>query len=291
MAKAVTILLTIEADWERLERGAPEERACFAALGIGYGGTWLTQAEDAFVNRIRNKVHLSAYQLAQWLAWNWWRLRWEPRRQGQDWALAHRMTTIGGGYVWPNITVFSDGERAVMIAKPTQRCPPEPLRYVADLAAFMHASALERALDQFVEQVRGQLRAEGVAVTNLDRVWDDVLAERSDAEATLRRRFEALLGFDPDEGAKSVLEALVSDAQSLGECAMNEVAADHVQGHPVPTASVLRETARAKGFAASPSSGVRLGRSVQLPLAGQVAAWVRGAGSSERAQATGGPWH
>jgi hypothetical protein len=111
MAEAVTSLLSIHADWERLERGTPEECACFSALGIRYGATWLTQAEDAFVNRVRNKVHLSAYRLAQWFAWNWWRLRWEPRRTGEDWALAHRLATTGGGYVWPNITTFSDGER------------------------------------------------------------------------------------------------------------------------------------------------------------------------------------
>jgi hypothetical protein len=77
-----------------LHSGTPEDRACFAAIGIAYGDICLTQAEDVFVNRVRDKVHLSGYRLAEWFAWNWWRLRWEPRTTALDWALAHRMTTV-----------------------------------------------------------------------------------------------------------------------------------------------------------------------------------------------------
>src|SRR5271170_2613800 len=118
MGKTVSAEFEIRADWEKLERGTPEDRACFAAIGLRYGNVWLTEAEDAFVNRVRGQVHLSAYRLAEWFAWNWWRLRWEPRTRAVDWAFAHHMTTIGGGYVWPNLTIFSDGERVVWLAKP-----------------------------------------------------------------------------------------------------------------------------------------------------------------------------
>ena len=52
------MLLSIEAEWESLASGPPEDRACFAALGIRYDGIWLTQAEDSLVKRIREKVHL-----------------------------------------------------------------------------------------------------------------------------------------------------------------------------------------------------------------------------------------
>jgi hypothetical protein len=119
--------LTMHADWEHLDAGPPEERACFAAIGIQDGAVCLTEAEDAFVRRVRRVVHLSGYELAEWLAWNWWRLRWEPRRYSPSWAMAHRMSTIGGGYVWPNITVASDGERVTLAAQPTRPNPAEPL--------------------------------------------------------------------------------------------------------------------------------------------------------------------
>ena len=97
--------LSITADWERLNEGSPEERACFAALGILCNNQWLTEGRDGFVNRIRTGPLVSAYHMAEWLAWNWWRLRWEPQSNAPDWVFAHRMATIGEGYVWPNITM------------------------------------------------------------------------------------------------------------------------------------------------------------------------------------------
>jgi hypothetical protein len=244
MERSLSNPLKILAEWETLERGSPEERACFAALGIQYGDIWLTRADDIFVNRLRDKVHLSAYRLAEWLAWNWWRLRWEPKANRQNWALAHHITTIGGGYVWPNITVFSDGERVVLSTKSTQARPHEPLRYIEDVAAVVRANAFENAVDQFIGQVRGQLRAEHVSNTNLDDVWDSVLAERADPIAASRRKFEALLGFDPDEADEPRIASLIADSETLGGEAMAEVAASRSGTADAPTARELNRSRR-----------------------------------------------
>jgi hypothetical protein len=183
MGAQMSRALSIEADWERLNSRVPEERACFAAIGIRYHEIWLSEAEDASVKRVRQKVYLSGYKLAEWLAWNWWRLRWEPRRRSTDWAMAHRLTTVGGGYVWPNITISSDGERVLITAQPTQPRPAEPLRYIASVATVVPAAEFEAAVDAFIEQVRGQLLAEGINGSNLEQIWSDVLSERSDDEA------------------------------------------------------------------------------------------------------------
>src|SRR5215471_1373388 len=140
MERAMTASLTITAGWEPLDAGAPEERACFAALSIQARGMWLTEGRDAFANRLRKSPLLSAYHLAEWIAWNWWRLRWEPRSDAADWLFAHRLTTIGGGYIWPNVTIFSDGERTALVAKPTDERPQTPFRYITDFAAVIGAS-------------------------------------------------------------------------------------------------------------------------------------------------------
>lgn len=54
---------------------------------------------------------VAGYPVAEWLARNWWRLRWEGRLKASDWAAAHVMASIGDGYVWPNIEIGSDGVR------------------------------------------------------------------------------------------------------------------------------------------------------------------------------------
>jgi hypothetical protein len=273
MEQKMNASLSIEADWETLGRGSPEERACFAAIGIKYGDHWLSRAEDAFVGRLRDKVHLSAYRLAEWLAWNWWRLRWEPSNRRPDWAFAHRLTSIGGGYIWPNITIWSDSERIVFLAKPTQFRTSEPLRYVEDFAAIVRASVFQDTVDSFIEKVHGQLRAERIASANLDKIWEELLAEREDHETSKRRRLEALMGFDPDEAAPDQIETLVADSKLLGERAMSEVAA----GQELLTAKQLCEIAKSKGFNASPKDAAQLPTTVSLPSFGEVPAHLRGA--------------
>lgn len=194
MERALPGELKILLEWERLEEGSPEERACFASVGIRHGDVWLTECRDSYVNRTRRAPMLSAYHLAEWMAWNWWRLRWEPRSHAPDWAFAHRLTTIGEGYIWPNITVFSDGERTALLAKSTEERQSTPIRYITNFAAVVPSREFESAIDEFIEQVRSQLRAESVEDTNLDSVWNDVRGERADPNVASRRKLEALLG-------------------------------------------------------------------------------------------------
>jgi hypothetical protein len=268
--------LSIEADWERLDSRVPEERACIAAIGIRYHEIWLTEAEDAFVKRLRQKVHLSGYKMGEWLAWNWWRLRWEPLRHSSEWAMAHRMTTIGGGYVWPNITVISDGER-VLNAQSTQPRPAEPLRYIAIVAAVVRADEFEAAVDVFMEQVRGQLLAEGIADSNLEQIWSEVLSERSQPDMRRNRRFEALLGFDPGEADENTIERLVRDADEFGEQSVAELAADDLG----LDSRELRSLAQSAGLEANANNAVKLHTGIASGVNAGIAAWTRGAEAAQ----------
>lgn len=269
--------LSFTSDAERLEEGTPEERACFGAIGIQFGNTYLTEGYDGFVRRVRATPLLSGYHLAEWLAWNWWRLRWEPRSNTAGWDFSHRLTTIGEGYVWPNITIFSDGERIALIAKPTSEREGTAFRYISNVAAIVRARDFEYAIDEFIEQNIGVLHNEQIPETNLAKIWSDVRRERSDANLAKRRKFEALLGYDPDEVDAQVLENLVADGRELGEFAMGEIAADRSQIGEILSASTLRELANARGFEASLRSIVQLQNRYVLPRLGEVAAWRLGA--------------
>lgn len=268
--------LSITADWERLDEGTPEERACFAAVAILCNNQSLTEGRDGFVNRIRPGPLVSAYHLAEWLAWNWWRLRWEPRSNAPDWPFAHRLTTIGEGYVWPNITIFSDGERTALIAKPTASRPVTAFRYISDCAAIVPSLVFEGEVDRFIGQVLGQLQAEQVHGTNLDRLWSELVAERRDREAVRRRKLEALLGQEPDTADQAVIDNLLTDAHVLGERAVEELAADRAQGGKPLTADDLRRLAAGSGFAASPRDAARLAPGALSPPR-DVPAWKLGA--------------
>ncbi len=269
-------VLEIKTDWEQLLTGSPAERATFAAIGIRYNDLWLTEAEDDFVKRIRQQVHLSAYLLAEWLAWNWWRLRWEPRRKSPDWAMAHRLSTIGGGYVWPNLSIVSDGERILLNAEPTIPRSSEPIRYISKLAAIVRASEFENAVDLFINQVVGKLRDERVADSNLELIWRDVLSDRGSNELAVRRKLQALLGCDVDESNQADIDRLISDAKEFGKPAVDELAADRMGNEPPATSAAIKEMARCAGYTANPRDAVRLEHKTVHGLPVDVAAWKRG---------------
>ncbi|WP_428492706.1 hypothetical protein [Rhodopila sp.] len=279
--------LIITADWERLDEGPLEERACFAALGVLGNNHWMTEGHDSYVNRVRSAPLLSAYHLAEWFAWNWWRLRWEPRSRAPDWAFAHRMATIGEGYVWPNITIISDGDWTALIARPTTDRAETAFRYISDRSVIMPSPVFENAVDQFANQVLGQLQAESVQNTNLQRLWSELGTERRDRDAARRRKLEALLGCEPDESDATIIERLIHDAQLFGERAVEELAADRAQGGGLLAADDLRQLANINGFDASPRDAIRLAPG-GLPLPRDVKAWQLGADAARAARERNG---
>lgn len=281
--------LSITAEWEHLDKGSAAERACFAALGISTGDNWLTEAEDAFVKRVRQKVHLSGYALAEWLAWNYWRLCSEPPDLSRrDWAMAHRLSTIGGGYIWPNITIQSDGERVGIVARPTPSRAAEPLRYIASQIIGVPATEFVSAVNIFVEQVIGQLRAERVEITNLDRLWEDVRSERADASAKRHRELEAMLGFEPDEAPETTIEQLTTDAAVVGERAMEEIAAAAGPGKSVESVNQLRVWADSAGVQTRSVDVVKLPDKRPFARTGDVPAWRRGSDAAQALRAQEG---
>jgi len=269
----------IIASWEPLNGGNDEENSCFAALGIQAHGHWLTEGRDALANRLRQAPLLSAYHLAEWLAWNWWRLRWEPRSSSEDWAFAHRMSNIGGGYIWPNITIFSDGERTTLIAKATKERLETPFRYISDFAAVIPSMEFEIGIDDFVEQVLGRLSDMGVRDTNLHRIWNDLGIERQTPDLTRIRKLEALLGQEPDESDAGVINHLMADAECLSMAAVEELAADsgHSHGSAVPSAADIVNIAERYGFSASFGDGARIAMPQSKTSRGHIAAWKLGA--------------
>ncbi|MFZ0730896.1 MAG: hypothetical protein WAM79_01100, partial [Candidatus Sulfotelmatobacter sp.] len=224
---------------------------------------------------------LSAYHLSEWVAWNWWRLRWEPRSTVvRDWPTSHRLSTIGGGYIWPNITIFSDGERIALIANPTEERPQTPFRYLADTAAIIQASEFEAGIDVFVDQVLERLATEKLVESNLKTVWQSVLEERRTPAVARARKLEALSGHDPDECDPNLVKQLIADSDALGADAIDEIAADQTKNGTIPTAEELRDIAAANGYDTIPRDAVRLAHGSGLPRLGQVPAWRIGAAAA-----------
>ena len=261
-AKVNSEILEISTQWQDVEGEAalsPEDRATLGELQVIAGHLTLTEAWDSRTGERRFGAHLSAHRLAEWLVWNWWRLRWEPAHQdrqrlsGLEWRQAHELASIGGGWLWPNIVVVSDGLRILLEARTTYEVQSEPLRYMANGSVGIPALTFEAGVDAFVERVLARLNDQAGTASDLLTAWRELCAERRDPELTAYRRIEACLGHEVDAADPSIIEGIIADGIALGSFAMMEVAADGAQ-----RADELRQSAADAGFSASADNAVSL---------------------------------
>jgi hypothetical protein len=133
-----------------------------------------------------------------------------------------------------------------------------PFRFTADQTAVVPTRQFVAALDEFLSQIQGRLRAEGLGATDFDTTWSDVLQERATPDDAAQRQLEALLGYDPDEGDEAAIRQIIQDAQTLGQHAVMELAAGHAPGRMPPTADQIQDWARRYGHDTQPSARVDL---------------------------------
>ncbi|MYD91296.1 MAG: hypothetical protein F4Y08_13325 [Caldilineaceae bacterium SB0662_bin_9] len=273
--------LHIKISRSTLDEGSVLERAAFGRLEVSTGNRLLTLFLDRDEidpsSQLSTGPFVSGYHLAEWFAIHWWRLRWEPgsryvNSSTYTWDLSHRMSDIGGGYLWPNIVFDCDGYLFEVVSSKTID-ELAPIEYLGSDAVHVPASVWEDAIDCFVTDVLSRLDEANLHDTELHAIWHELSEERSDAALTSFRRTEALLGFDVDEGNEAHIEAVLSDTNELGIDAVNELATG--TGGTRTSASDIRSVSETAGFAADPKDGVSLSPT-DLPDVlqwGQVAAW------------------
>ncbi len=278
--------LTVSLSSESLDFGSPEERATFGLFAMTANGRLLTAGEDVGNKELRHGPYVSGYPIAEWLVWNWWRIRWETGRPSNEdalsrWEFAHRMSTIGEGYAWPNITIFSDGVQSFLDSQPSSG--PESVHFPyfgAQRRQAVPAVNLEAAIDGFVDDVLNRLEQAKVHEGNLHCLWRELQTERENPELTRFRRLEAQLGHEPGEADEGRFCMYLNDATKLGEEALGEIAADAMYGdgdtNSMIRASNFAEIAEQHGFEANPKDAIKLNDMTGVPQPGQVEAWRLG---------------
>ena len=282
--------LTLSLSVEELASGSPVERATFGLFSVCANERLLSAGQDIETGELRHGPYVAGYPLAEWFAWNWWRIRSEIGRPTKPdarhrWEFSHRMATVGDGYAWPDIRIFSDGPHSFLEAEPSQFPGTAPFRYIGSpRRQTVSTVELEAAIDGFIENMLDRLDGCGIRDTNLHRLWNDLGAEREDLESAKFRCLEAQLGCDPDELDEDAVRAHLRDAELIGEGALGEIAGDaavhgHHQGQML-SAREVSDVAQRSGFDADMNDAVRLTDAAVLPTPGDVPAWRIGTGAA-----------
>jgi hypothetical protein len=219
---------SFDVSWLPQSSGPAPVSSTAANLTIRIGSQIATRNDDDWSKSVENSARLALYPLALWLAGSWWRLRWEAEPPsslpGSDWRMSHELGAVGHGFLWPNLKFASDSQSIQVVGRPTNPLSEEPVRFLADFEETIPADAFERAIDDFIGLVLARLRAVGVENSDLEQLWHEVLRERREPKTAMIRRFEAVLGFDPEDAPGHLLDRMLALLSQAGERAAEEIA-------------------------------------------------------------------
>lgn len=275
-----------------LQEGPDYEQAAFGLLEVKAFSTQLAALVENGdgTTHYHSGPYISGYHLAEWLVWNWWRLRWEPRPLPYgvaplDWDLAHRMTDIGEGYAWPNISFSCDGFSCEVQSERSHESVAIPFSYIGAETHVVPAADFEETVDDFTKFVLQQLTDSRLSETNLQKLWNDLTIERQEPTLSRFRRIEALLGFNPDELDSARIESWLNDADTLGENSLAELATG--AGNSMVSARDIADATSKVGFTANACDAFQLSN---LPMVhwGIGPAWRIGAAMAKAARQQAG---
>lgn len=245
-----------------------EEAATLGSLIIRTPSRILTLGVNKHIKEHREGPLVSAYPVAEWFAWNWWRLTSEvgerPANEpaAREWDFSHSLSTVGSGYDWPHITIYSDGCRSCLVSVRSMSDPVRSFEYHDSSLVTVSTKALETAISDFIETTISMLEDKRIQDSNLQRLWSDLRSERTNPDGARYRAMEARLGFDPDELDEKAIVSVLGNAESIGTDALNEVAADEARvGHSAdnfPSIETFQNASNEFGFDIAADSMVTL---------------------------------
>ena len=199
-------------------------------------------------------------QLAFWFLDNWWRLRWEnipPGGMTSGWRLAHDLSSIGGGFAWPRLTIWGDVARIGLATKRDPQGIVGPVRFLDQSLTFIPTDQWEQGVDQFLAAAADATLGFGSDRAALIAQLNALTSERADGEIAAWRRLEARLGFDPDGAPDELMAELAAIVVRYDHASVEEA----VQAAPgIDSAEILHQelkAARASRLVCDFSNGVR----------------------------------
>lgn len=220
----------IDFEWMDRQFGTALDKAAFAQIKVYLHGHLLTEVYDKSAKNVRDYLAVSAWDLAEWIVANWWRLRWETETNELDASMSHSLPAVGGGYIWPDIRFSSDWNTVLVDAFPFE-AKTAPLRFISEkLHLAVPVAEFEKELDTFVSAVFSRVRESDAArderVQGLFTLWDELQEERRDKTLAYWRKLEAIAGYDPGE-APDMFYGLIPDAEKKwGRNAVEELLAE-----------------------------------------------------------------
>ena len=183
-----------------------EERATIADIKVFVDEVNVCEhlvGQASGVRQPSGEATVSAYPIAEALAFEWWRLF--GRRDDEFRLFNHRC-----GYALPDLRMSHDGERFTVASKAREYANP-PVLFYRSASQLLSKDQAESAIVGLISQVMERLRASGVPQSALALRWERVQASIGDANERAFCEAAGALGFDPyalpDQAASFIARA------------------------------------------------------------------------------------
>ena len=191
--------LSFDLEWTEADGvNGPELAATWANLRIQAGSSTVTRVHDERARTVRERLCVSLYPLAEWLAANWWFLNYEAESplKHDDAGFRHRHSLSANreGYAYPDLHVFPQGSLTRLVWHGGS-IPWAKTRLLDAGELLIDSAEFREACGDFVDCVVARLACLGIEGTLLQQEWHAVQA--ADAEEADFCRAAAGLGWDP----------------------------------------------------------------------------------------------
>jgi hypothetical protein len=141
-----------------------------------------------------------------------------------EWRLAHDMGSIGGGYIWPRLSIWGEDPRVGLMSRSDPQGVVGPVRYLTDALIFVSSGDFETGVDTFLSRVAGEGGGPCSDCQALAAQLGALVSERNDENLASWRRMEARLGYDVDQAPGALIESLAALGEHYGAGSVEEAA-------------------------------------------------------------------
>ncbi|WP_267246278.1 ImmA/IrrE family metallo-endopeptidase [Streptomyces sp. PR69] len=205
----------------------PEHKATWARIEIRAGQDFITLVEDLDSGSSRRSIYAPLYPLAEWIAFNWWKLlfnsrlsrpelvsRFDRARLTDPELLRNNFRRIGDGFAWPDLAFIPAGEQTTISWRPySSPVANWRIRYIGHGDATVASTELQVELSRIVNSVISRLDECGLGATSLHKEWAAVTG--ADVDEAQYCRTAARLGLDPYSEAHEFENEIISASQNL----------------------------------------------------------------------------
>lgn len=192
-----------------------EYEATFSRFYLLSNDVSLTQVRDTEQNS-RHYIHIPAYPVAEWLAFNWWSLFHEvenPLKRKQELFSRHNLLSGSDGYAVPNIMFYPQGDTIEILCSERNNDFSGLIFENKNQIFSFPYETMQNSFSAFIEVTINRLKEKNILNTRLEKRWN--LITHLSAEEECFATICGMLGLDPFAVDSDISEKIVNIYEKL----------------------------------------------------------------------------